>query len=184
MFFERFLVRLGLVLAPFLAPKLVQNRLKIASRRFLRPYFFKNADFHADLRFPRFFHQNRPQDEAKIGLRSPQDGPKTVLKSFFFDVKICLRFWSVLGSVLVAFGAPLGSQVGTQIGQKIDLKLQDRSWAILGGSWGDLWAVLGGLGAVLGRSCNNVGRSWVDLGAVLVDLGAVSGCSWGGLGAV
>ena len=134
MMFDRFLVRLDLVLAPFLAPKLGQNRLKIAPRRFLRPYFFKNADFHADLRFPMFFHQNRAQDEAKIGLRSPQDGPKTVLKSCFFDVKICLRFWSVLGSVLVAFGAPLGSQVGTQIGQKIDLKLQDRSWAILGRS--------------------------------------------------
>ena len=69
--FDLFLVRLGLVLAPFLAPKSTQNRLKIASRRFLRPYFFKNADFHADLRFPMFFHQNRPQDEAKIGLRSP-----------------------------------------------------------------------------------------------------------------
>ena len=153
MIFDRFLVRLGLVLAPFLAPKSAQNRLKIASRRFLRPYFFKNADFHADLRFPRFFHQNRPQDEAKIGLRSPQDGPEMVLKSFFFDVEICLRFCSVLGSVLVAFGAPLGGQVGAQIGQKIDLKLQDRSWDSLGGSWGDLWAVLSGLG-----------RSWGGLG--------------------
>ena len=122
MFFERFLVRLGLVLAPFLAPKLAQNRLKIASRRFLRPYFFKNADFHADLRFPRFFHQNRPQDEAKIGLRSPQDGPKTVLKTTFFDVEICLRFWSVWGSILVTFGAPFGSQVGAQIGPKFDQK--------------------------------------------------------------
>ena len=109
MIFNRFLVRLGVVLAPFLAPKLVQNRLKIASRRFLEPFFFKNADFHADLRFPRFFHQNRPQDEAKIGLRSLQDSPKTALKSFNFDVEICLRFWSVLGSVLVAFGVPFGS---------------------------------------------------------------------------
>ena len=119
MIFNRFLVRLGVVLAPFLAPKLVQNRLKIASRRFLRPYFFKNADFHADLRFPRFFHQNRPQDEAKIGLRSPQDNPKTILKSFFFDDEICLRFWCVLSSVLVAFGAPFGSQVGAKIESKI-----------------------------------------------------------------
>ena len=125
--FDRFLVRLGLVLAPFLAPKLAQNRLQIASRRFLRPYFFKNVNFHADLRFPRFFHQNRPQDEAKIGLRSPQDGPKTVLKSFFFDVKICLRFCSVLGSVLVALGAPFGSQVGAKIGPKSDQKLMQKT---------------------------------------------------------
>ena len=164
MIFDRFLVRLGVVLAPFLAPKLVQNRLKIASRRFLGPFFFKNADFHADLRFPRFFHQNRPQDEAKIRLRSPQDGSKTVLKSFFFDVEICLRFWSVLGSVLVAFGAPLGSQVGAQIGQKFDLKLQDRSWAIFGLSWGGLGAVLVGLGAVLGGLGPLLGRSWALLG--------------------
>ena len=97
MFFERFFVRLGLVLAPFLAPKLVQNRLKIASRRFLRPYLFKNADFHADLRFPMFFHQNRPQDEAKIGLGPPQDDPKTVSMSHFFDAEICVRFCCVLG---------------------------------------------------------------------------------------
>ena len=164
MIFYRFWVRLGVVLAPFLAPKLVQNRLKIASRRFLRPLFFKNADFHADLRFPRFFHQNRPQDEAKIRLRSPQDGSKTVLKSFFFDVEICLRFWCVLGSVLVAFGPPLGVQVGAQFGQKFDLKLQDRSWAIFGLSWGDLGAVLVGLGAVLGGLGPVLGRSWALLG--------------------
>ena len=169
-------------MAPFLAPKLAPNRLKIASRRLLRPYFFKNADFHADLRFPRFFHQNRPQDEAKIRLRSPQDGSKTVLKSFFFDVEICLRFWSVLGSVLVAFGAPLGSQVGTQIGQKIDLKLQDRSWAILGRSWGDLWAVLGGLGSVLGRFWAVLGRSRAILGGLSVVLGRSWGGVWDGLG--
>ena len=109
-------------MAPFLAPKLGPNRLKIASRRCLRRFFFKNADFHADLRFPMFFHQNRAQDEAKIGLRSPQDGPKTVLKTTFFDVEICLRFWSVWGSILVTFGAPFGSQVGAKIGPKIDQK--------------------------------------------------------------
>ena len=112
--------RFGSVLPPLLAPKLAPNRPKIGPRRLLRPFLFKNVDLYADLRFPMFFHQNRPQDEAKIGLRSPQDSPKTVLKSFFFDVEICLRFWFVLGSVLVALGAPLGGQVGAQIGQKID----------------------------------------------------------------
>ena len=124
---RRFFYRKCLPKATFWAPKLAQNRLKIASRRFLEPFFFKNADFHADLRFPRFFHQNRPQDEAKIGLRSPQDSPKTVLKSFFFDVEICLRFWSVLGSVLVALGAPLGSQVGVKIGPKSDQKSMQKT---------------------------------------------------------
>ena len=113
-----------------------------------------------------------PQGRPKM----TQDGPKTVLKSFLFDVNICLRFWSVLGSVLVVFGAPLGSQVGAQIGQKINLKLQDRSCDSLGGSWGDLWPVSGGLGAVLGRSWGGLGRSWAvlgGLGAVLGGLGAV-----------
>ena len=119
MIFDRFLVRVGSVLAPFFAPKLAPNRPKIGSRRLLRPCFFKNIDFHADLRFPMKNHQNRPQDKAEIGSRSPQDGTKTVLKSFFFDVKICLRFWSVLGSVLVALGAPFGSQVGAKNRQKI-----------------------------------------------------------------
>ena len=92
MIFDRFLVHLGLALAAFFAPKLVPNRLKIVSRRLLRPICFKNVDFHADLRFPMFFHQNRPQDEAKIGLRSPQDGSKTVLKSNLFNAKIRLDF--------------------------------------------------------------------------------------------
>ena len=103
-------------------------------------------------------------DPVKIGLRSPQDSPKMALKSFNFDSEICFRFWSVLGSVLVAFGAPLGSEVGTQIDQKFDLKLQDRSWAIFGLSWGDLGAVLVGLGAVLGGLGPLLGRSWALLG--------------------
>ena len=162
MFFYRFWIRFGTHFGSIWEAKIDPNRAKLGPRRLLKRYFFKNADFHADLRFPRFFHQNRPQDEAKIGLRSPQDGSKTVLKSFFFDVEICLRIWSVLGSVLVAFGAPLGSQVGAQFGQKFDLKLQDRSWAIFGLSWGGLGTVLVGLGAVLG-----------GLGPLLGGLGAV-----------
>ena len=122
MIFDRFLFRFECVLAPFLAPKLASNRPKIDPRRLLRPSFFKNADFHADLRFPMKNHQNRPQDEAKNDPRSPQDGSKTVLKSCFFDIKHCLRFWFVLVLVLVAFGVPFGSQVGAQIGPQIDQK--------------------------------------------------------------
>ena len=118
MIFNRFLVRLGLVLAPFLAPKLLQNRAKIASRRFLRPYFFKNADFHADLRFPMFFHQNRPQDEAKIGLRSPQDGPKTVLFRIFF----ASFFASIFGRFLDRFWCNLGTLLGAKLAPKSDQK--------------------------------------------------------------
>ena len=112
MIFDRFLARFECVLASFLAPKLAPNRPKIGPRRLLRPCFFKNVDFHADLRFPMFFHQNRPQDEAKIGPRSPQDGSKTVLKSFFSDVKICLRFCSALAPTWAPLDPPLGAQDG------------------------------------------------------------------------
>ena len=148
MIFDRLWVCLGLVLAPFLAPKLAPNRPKIGARRLLRPFFFKNVDFHADLRFPMFFHQNRPQDEAKIAPRSPQDGSKTVLKSFIFDVEICLRFWSVLGSVLVAFGVPFGSRRGAlktpetvknaRFREKSCLSKNKVSRGDLGRSWADL----------------------------------------------
>ena len=134
MIFDRFLVRLGLVLAPFLAPKSTQNRLKIASRRFLRPLFFKNADFHADLRFPRFFHQNRPQDEAKIGLRSPQDG----LGELLFRCRN-------LSSILVCFGLRFGRFWGAFCEPswrpnrtKNRPAPPGRSWALLGRSWGAL----------------------------------------------
>ncbi len=118
MIFDRFLIRFGSILGLFWAPKSVQNRPQIGPRRFLRAYFFKNADFHADLRFPMFFHQNRPQDEAEIGPRWPQDGTKTVLKSFFFDVEICLRFWSVLGSVWSLLGSLLGAKLAPKSDQK------------------------------------------------------------------
>ena len=67
-----------------------------------------------------------PPGATENDPRSPQDGPKTVLKSFFFDVQICLRFWFVLGAVLVPFWVPFGAPFGTKILQKIDLKSQDR----------------------------------------------------------
>ena len=122
MIFNRFLVRLGVVLAPFLAPKLVQNRLKIASRRFLRPYFFKNADFHADLRFPRFFHQNRPQDAAKIGPRRHQDGLEELLFRCqkLSSILVCFRLR--FGCFLGAFWEPSWRQSRTKKRPKNDLR--------------------------------------------------------------
>ena len=130
--------------------------------------------------FQGFVHQNRPQDEAKIAARSPQDGPKTVLKTSFFDVEICFRFWSVWGSILVTFGAPFGSQVGAQIGPKIDQNrpatpdgpkgaqerpkstprgTQGRSWGGLGRSWGGLGRPWDGLGSPLPSPSGLVGAN-------------------------
>ena len=45
-----------------------------------------------------------PQDGTEKVPRSTQDAPKTVLKRYFFDVQNYDRFWSVLGSILGAFG--------------------------------------------------------------------------------
>ena len=60
-----------------------------------------------------------PQDGTQNGPKSPQDGPKTVLKRYLFDVKKYHRFWSVLGSIWGAFWGPF--------------------WAPFGASWGPLW---------------------------------------------
>ena len=118
MLFDRILVRFGCPWAPFLASKSAPNRPKIGPRRLLRPYLFKNADFHADLRFPRFFHQNRPQDEAKVGLRSPQDGPKTVLFRIFF----ASFFASIFGRFLDRFWSHFGTLLGAKLAPKSDKK--------------------------------------------------------------
>ena len=85
MIFDRFLVRFGCPWAPFLAPKSAPNRPKIGPRRVLRPYFFKNADFHADLRFPMKNRKNRPQDGPKIASRPVQDGSKSDKKVMRFS---------------------------------------------------------------------------------------------------
>ena len=143
---------LGLVFAFF--------RPKFGPRRLLKLLFLKNHDFHADLRFPMFFHQNRPQDEAKIGLRSPQDSSKTdlnrsknrpqIARSLLGDSWAILgRSWGDLWAVLGRSWAVLGG-LGAVLG---------RSWAVLGLCWGGLVAVLGGLGAVLG----GLGRFWAVL---------------------
>ena len=47
-----------------------------------------------------------PLDGAENAPRSTQDAPKPVLKSYFFDVQNCDRFWCDLGSILGAFWEP------------------------------------------------------------------------------
>ena len=61
-----------------------------------------------------FFNVFAPLDGAKNAPRSTQDAPKMVLKSYFFDVQNCDRFWSVLGSVLGAFSDAFWLQKGYQ----------------------------------------------------------------------
>ena len=61
-----------------------------------------------------------PQDGTEKVPRSTQDAPKTVLKRYFFDVQNYDRFWSVLGSILGAFGEafwlPKWDQKSTKFG--------------------------------------------------------------------
>ena len=58
-----------------------------------------------------FFNVFAPSDSAENDPRSTQDAPKTVLKSYVFDVQNYDRFWFVLGSIL---GRPCGSQKVTK----------------------------------------------------------------------
>ena len=81
MFLTSFFDRFGCPKGANKGAKIDRNRAKLGSRRLLKRYFLKNVYFSLARRFPMFFHQNRPQDEAKIGPRSPQDGRKTVLRS-------------------------------------------------------------------------------------------------------
>ena len=81
---DSFWVRFGLVLGSFWPPFGSPNRVKLGTQCILNRHCCENVDFHADLRFPRFFHQNRPQDEAKIALRRPQDGLSSILFSLGF----------------------------------------------------------------------------------------------------
>ena len=60
-----------------------------------------------------------PQDEAKIGPRSPQDGLKTDLKDDRFLRRFFDRFLLVLGSFWVPLGAPGWSKKATQARGKI-----------------------------------------------------------------
>ena len=56
LFFVGFLIVLGRHLGSFLGAKIDPRRAKLGSRRLLKRYFLKKVNFHADLRFPRFFH--------------------------------------------------------------------------------------------------------------------------------
>ena len=53
---DSFWVRFGLVLGSFWRPFGDPDRVKLDPKCILNRHFFENADFHADLRFPRFFH--------------------------------------------------------------------------------------------------------------------------------
>ena len=61
-----------------------------------------------------FFFVFAPSDGAENAPRSTQDAPKTVLKSYFFDVQNCDRFWCDLASILGAFWEPFWLQKGSQ----------------------------------------------------------------------
>ena len=112
MIFDRCLVRLGLVLAPFLAPKLGQNRPKIGPRRVLRPLFFKNVDFQKNERRPAWERDSGPPGAPKM----PQDRAKITPRRSYFGSFFASFFASIFGRFLVRFWCHLGRFLGTQIG--------------------------------------------------------------------
>ena len=102
-FFDRFWVVLGCHFGSFLGAKIDPRRAKLGSRRLLKRYFLKKVNFHEIPVKPMKNQKQSPQERPQNDPRSPQDGPKTILKRCFFRIDFCLRFWSVLGPILVPF---------------------------------------------------------------------------------
>ena len=97
--------QVGVIFGPFGAqvrPSCVQN----ASWKLIN---IKNVKFHETLRLPIPQRFLEPQDGAQNGPRSAQDGPKRVLKTIFWLLKIVLNFVSFWASILVDFGSPNGT---------------------------------------------------------------------------
>ena len=106
--FDRFGVvlgrHLGVIFGTFggqVGPRSVQN----ASWKLI---FVKNVHVHQILRPLVRERKFGPQDGLQNAPRSAQDGSKTVLKSNFFDLENRLKFWFVLGAILVDFGSRKG----------------------------------------------------------------------------
>ena len=94
---------MGAFWAPFWSswePKLAPSSLQDGS---CDAIFDKKLIFKKTKENQWFFNLFAPLDGAENAPRSTQDAPKTVLKSYFFDVQNYDRFWSVLGSILGAF---------------------------------------------------------------------------------
>ena len=69
----------------------------------------KNVNFHETLRLPIPQRFLEPQDGAQNGPRSAQDGPKRLLKTICWPLKIVLKFVLFGVSILVDFGLPNGT---------------------------------------------------------------------------
>ena len=82
---DSFSMGFGLVLGSFLTPFGRPNRVKLDQKSVLKRYFFKNVDFHADLRFKWFLAFFDPKMGAKIAPRPVQDGSKRDKKVMHFS---------------------------------------------------------------------------------------------------
>ena len=78
-------VRFGLVLGASWDPFGSPNRVKLGQKCVLNRHLFKNCDFHADLRFPRFWAPFDPKMGPKIASRPLRDGSKSDKKTMHFS---------------------------------------------------------------------------------------------------
>ena len=90
---------------PLGPPKSTQDRLKSP----LDTLFFQKSDFSKTIVKPQPKSKKRRQDGTQNNPRSPRDGSKTIFETFFFRLRFCLRFWSLLGRIL----APSWHYVGS-----------------------------------------------------------------------
>ena len=114
-FSSRFLLRLGsllgsswlplgLHLGPLLGSILAQLRPKSP----LDTLLFQKSRFSKKRAPLGPQHDFDPKMGPKIGPRWSQDGFKTILEGVCFRLRFCLRFWSVLSSILSYFGSNMG----------------------------------------------------------------------------
>ena len=85
---------------------------KINPKCILEAYQHQKREFSRNITFSNTFGVFLPQDGSQNAPRSAQDGPKRLLKSFFFALENRLKFGLVLGSILVDLGLPKRSQIG------------------------------------------------------------------------
>ena len=91
-----------------LASQIDPRSPKIGPSRLLTPHFFKNMNFHETSAGVVFGALPGPQDGTQDEPRSAQDGSKTIFKTFFFRLRFCPRFWSILGPILTSSWLLLG----------------------------------------------------------------------------
>jgi len=94
---------LGGIFGGQISPKAILNEVSCSKNDFWKSVFFPSGN---------------AKNEEHNALKSTKNGSKSFLERYFLHLVFCLRFWYVLGTILVTFWLPKWSQVGSKIEQK------------------------------------------------------------------